>query len=199
MIGVRERLIEGSRKAHRKWFSQFSANDIDVLASIGLECGADHRFFKQEILNIFDALRNRKLKKHPCLYHRFVNRYLDLIPEHIRVQVDRKLLIEDQTYCAWFFNRQMFIFDYLIAKDGFENKTSKHIHLFWAPLIDIHSPEDCYKFQNKLFHVSDLNFEKLASEHWGQPRRGCRCGLIALTESNAKAKQQEYLGGLNGK
>lgn len=183
---IRGRLIEGSREAHKKWFSQFNTNDIDILTSIGLECGADHLFFKQEILNIFDGLRNRKLKKHPWLYHRFVNRYLDLIPEHIKAQVDRKLLIEDQYYCAWFFNRQMFIFNYLIAKDGFENKTSKHIHLHWVPLIDIHSPDDCYKFQNKVFHVNDLNFEKFAVEHWSRPQRGCRCSLIALTESKVK-------------
>lgn len=196
---MREKLIEDSRNAHKKWFSQFSNNDVDILESIGLACSADHNFFKQEILNIFDALSNRKLKTHPYLYRRFVSRYLDLIPEHIRVQVDRKLITEDQTYCAWLFNRQMFIFDYLIAKDGFKNNTSKHIYLLWAPLIDIHSPEDCYKFQNKVFHVNDLNFEKLAVEHWSRPRRGCRCSLIALTEIKAKARQQEHNGDFNGK
>lgn len=196
---LRAKLIDDSRKAHANWFSCFSQSEINLLTSIGITCGADHNFFKQEILNIFDALSNRKLRAHPNIYHRFVNRYLDLIPEHIRVQVDRKLITEDKTYCAWLFNRQMFIFDYLTAKDGFKNKTSKYIYLLWAPLIDIHSPKDCCKFQNKVFHVNDFNFEKLAVEHWSRPRRGCRCSLIALTESKAKSRQQEHSGDLNGK
>ncbi|MFW2099050.1 hypothetical protein [Acinetobacter johnsonii] len=194
-----EKLVEESRRAHSNWFNQFNQNDIELLSSIGLSCGANHNFFKQEILNIFDALRNRKLKKIPRLYHRFVNRYLELVPEHIKIQVDRRLLEEDQYYSAWFFNRQMFIFDYLVAKDNFNNVSNRRSYLLWAPLIDIHAPEDCYQFQNKVFHVSDLEFEKLAIEHWKQPRRGCRCALITLTEDKAKARQQEFIGGLNGK
>lgn len=193
-----EKLVEESRRSHSSWFEQFNQNEIELLSSIGVNCGANHKFFKQEILNIFDALRNRKLKKSPELYHRFVNRYLGLVPEHIRIQADWRLLEEDQYYSAWFFNRQMFIFDYLVAKDNFNNRSNGLSYLLWAPLIDIHTPEDCYQFQNKVFHVSDLEFEKLAIEHWKQPRRGCRCALISLTEDKAKARMKECSGGLDG-
>jgi len=193
-----EKLVEESRRSHSSWFEQFNQNEIELLSSIGVNCGANHKFFKQEILNIFDALRNRKLKKSLELYHRFVNRYLELVPEHIRIQADWRLLEEDQYYSAWFFNRQMFIFDYLVAKDNFNNRSNGLSYLLWAPLIDIHTPEDCYQFQNKVFHVSDLEFEKLAIEHWKQPRRGCRCALISLTEDKAKARMKECSGGLNG-
>lgn len=181
-VELRDRLVEESRRAHSNWFGKFSQSDIELLSSIGLYCGANHDFFKQEILNIFDALRSRKLKKYPRLYQCFIKRYLDLIPEHIRAQVDRKLLVEDQYYCAWFFNRQMFIFNYLVAKDNFICGFSKKSYLHWAPLIDKQTPSECCDFQNKIFHVSDPELEILAVKHWSIPRKGCRCSLISTNK-----------------
>lgn len=182
---MRKKLIDSSRSAYKEWFSRFSAEDISLLTSIGCECGAEHNFFKQEILNIFDALGNRKLKNIPHLYHQFVNRYLDLVPEHISVQADRNLLIDDDYYRAWFFNRQMFIFDYLVAKDNFANSRKRFSHMLWSPLLDIHAPESCYQFKDKIFHVTDEQFEKLAAQHWSKPQRGCRCCLMSITAEKA--------------
>lgn len=184
---MRHVLIEKSRKAHKLWFSQFSAEDIGLLASIGIEYGAEHKFFKQEILNIADALRNRKLKKIPHLFHKFINRYLDLVPDHIKSQADRNLLIEDNYYRAWFFNRQMFIFHYLVAKDNFAKGMRHFSHLLWSPLLDIHAPESCRKFQDSVFHVNDEQFEKLAAQHWSKPQKRCRCCLMSITTEKANS------------
>ena len=182
---MRQKLIDSSRNAHKEWFSRFSVEDVILLASIGCECGAEHKFFKQEILNIVDALENRKLKNIPYLYHQFVNRYLDLVPEHIRVQADRSLLINDNYYRAWFFNRQMFIFHYLVAKDNFRKGKKYFSHLLWSPLLDSQAPESCYQFKDKVFHVDDDQFEKLAAQHCSKPQKGCRCCLISITSEKA--------------
>lgn len=182
---MRQKLIDLSRKAHREWFSQFSTEDIDLLESINCGCMADHNFFKQEILDIAGALDNRKLKNTPHLYHQFVNRYLDLVPEHIRAQADRDLLIDDRYYRAWFCNRQMFIFHYLVAKDNFVKGMRRSSHLLWSSLLDVHTPDSCYEFKNKVFHVTDEEFEKLAVQHWSKPQRGCRCSLFNTTTGKA--------------
>ena len=184
---MRQKLIDSSKSAHKEWFAQFGAEDVSLLTSIGYECGAEHNFFKQEILNIFDALENRKLKNIPHLYHQFVNRYLDLVPKHIKAQVDRNLLINDNYYRAWFFNRQMFIFEFLVAKDNFIKGKKRFSHVLWIPLLDIHTPESCYQFKDKVFHVTDEQFEKLAAQHWSKPQKGCRCCLISMTAEKANS------------
>lgn len=184
---MRQELIESSRKSHKEWFARFSNEEISLLVSIGSECGADNKFFKQEILNIYDALKNRKLKNIPYLYEQFVNRYLDLVPEHIRAQTDRSLLINDDYYRAWFFNRQMFIFHYLVAKDNFRKGKKHFSHLLWSPLLDNQAPESCYQFKDKVFHVDDDQFEKIAAQHWSKPQKGCRCCLISIAAEKANS------------
>lgn len=184
---MRQKLIDSSRNAHKEWFDQFSDEDVSLLASIGYECGAEHNFFKQEILNIADALQNRKLKKIPHIYQKFLDRYLDLVPDHIKCQADKNLIADDKYYRAWFFNRQMFIFDYLVARDNFTKGRKLLSHALWSPLLDIHAPESCYQFKDKIFHVADEQFEILAAQHWSKPQRGCRCCLVSITAEKANS------------
>ena len=52
-----------SRIAYKNWFnSSFTGEEINLLSSIGVECKADHNFFKFEILDIASDIKNYKLK-----------------------------------------------------------------------------------------------------------------------------------------
>ncbi|MDM1019704.1 hypothetical protein QSV37_05175 [Acinetobacter sp. VNK23] len=179
------------RQAYRDWFSSaFNKNEIEFLSSIGVECEADHKFFKFEILDIFDYLRNYKLKKNSALYDKVVDRLIVLLPKYIQHQVDRELLKDDQYYLAWFFNRHCFFERINEAKKEAEKSTDySREYLLWSPIIDINCPEECKVFNNKTYHVLDKSFIEAAVDHWANIKRGCRCALMALTKAQVNKRQ----------
>ncbi len=169
---------------HKAWFqSTFDANEVGQLHNIGIECNADKKFYKYEILDIFGHLKNRKLKKCEALHQKFVERYISLVPPFLRNQIDVELIRVDDYYAAWFFNRHCFFEDYKRAK----NKpawTGAH-KLLWSPVIDNLTPDECKLYSNKIFNIDD-DFLEQAVLHWEKPKRGCRCALLALRESSFK-------------
>ncbi|NKG34791.1 hypothetical protein [Acinetobacter junii] len=179
------------RKNYREWFfSTFNNEEIEFLSSIGIECGADHKFFKFEILDIFDHLRNYKLKKNSALYERVVDRYIDLVPKFIRSQIDRSLLKEDQYYSAWFFNRHCFFEKINEAKkESLKATDYSREYLLWCPIIDINCPKECVMFKNNIYHVLDDKFIEIAVDHWANIKRGCRCALMALSKEQVNKRQ----------
>lgn len=175
--------IEASN--HREWFqSTFNADEIEQLHNIGVECNADKRFYKYEILDIFGHLKNRKLKKCEALHQKFIERYISLVPPFLRNQIDVELIRVDDYYAAWFFNRHCFFKE-------FENANqrallgNKKILFLWSPIIGIHTPNECKKYANKVFSTNEALLEH-AVIHWEKPRRGCRCALLVLSEHYAR-------------
>jgi len=155
------------------------------LRNIGVECNADNKFYKYEILDIFGHLRNRKLKKCEVLHQRFVDRYISLVPQFLISHIDINAIKTDDYYAAWFFNRHCFFESYKQAK----NKPAwSGIHkLLWSPIIDNGTPDECKLYNNKLFNIDD-EFLEQAVLHWEKPSRGCRCALLVLRESSFKQK-----------
>lgn len=179
------------RKNYRDWFSSaFNKDEIEFLSSIGIECGADHKFFKFEILSIYDHLRNYKLKKNSALYDKVVDRYIDLVPKFLRSQIDKSLLKEDQYYAAWFFNRHCFFKKIEEVKNSYQNSIGyRQEYLLWAPIVDSNCPDECKVFNNRIYHVLDESFLERAIEHWANVRRGCRCALMALSKEQVNKRQ----------
>lgn len=182
------------RKNYRDWFSSaFNKDEIEFLSSIGIECGADHKFFKFEILSIYDHLRNYKLKRNSTLYDKVIDRYINLVPKFLQSQIDKNLLKEDQYYAAWFFNRHCFFEKISEAKKEALKATSySREYLLWSPIIDINCQEECKVFENKIYHVLDENFIEAAVDHWANIKRGCRCALMALSKEQVNKRQ--YMG-----
>lgn len=175
--------IEASN--HKAWFqSTFNANEVEQLHNIGVECNADKRFYKYEILDIFGHLKNRKLKKCEALHQKFVERYISLVPPFLRNQVDVELIKADDYYAAWFFNRHCFFREFESENQKALLTNKKRLFL-WSPIIDIHTPEECKKYKSKIFSSNGILLEH-AVIHWEKPRRGCRCALFTLNESRAK-------------
>ncbi|MCH7393766.1 hypothetical protein MMP66_05660 [Acinetobacter dispersus] len=179
------------RQDYKAWFSStFEKEEIEFLSSIGVVCRADHKFFKYEILDISDHLRNYKLKSYHTLYDRIVDRLIFLLPKYIQHQVNRELLKEDEYYLAWFFNRHCFFEKIVEVKTLYQNsKAYRPEYLLWAPIIDINCPEECKIFKNKIYHVLDEKFLEIAVEHWADVRRGCRCALMALSKEQVNKRQ----------
>jgi len=174
--------IEASN--HREWFqSTFNADEIEQLHNIGVECNADKRFYKYEILDIFGHLKNRKLKKCEALHQKFIERYISLVPPFLRNQIDVELIRVDDYYAAWFFNRHCFFEEYRQAKSKLAWGGTRK--LLWSPIIDNLTPDECMPYSNKIFNIDD-EFLGQAILHWEKPRRGCRCALFALSEHNAR-------------
>ncbi|WP_152630370.1 hypothetical protein [Acinetobacter ursingii] len=130
-----------SRVAYKNWFNaSFTNEEIIFLGSIGVECKADHNFFKFEILDIASNIKNYRLKKYPKLYERFVDRYIQLTPEFLHSQIDRELLKEDSYYAAWFFNRHCFLEVQKKAKEtALTDKKYKfdRVYVLWSPCNDM--------------------------------------------------------------
>lgn len=176
--------IEASN--HRAWFqSTFNADEIERLHNIGVECNADKRFYKYEILDIFGHLKNRKLKKCEALHQKFIERYISLVPLFLRNQIDVELIRVDDYYAAWFFNRHCFFEEYKQAKS--KSAWGGARKLLWSPIIDNHTPDECMPYSNKIFNIDD-EFLGQAILHWEKPRRGCRCALLVLNEDNANKR-----------
>ncbi|WP_218952042.1 hypothetical protein [Acinetobacter sp. YH12021] len=174
--------IEASN--HREWFqSTFNADEIEQLHNIGVECNADKRFYKYEILDIFGHLKNRKLKKCEALHQKFIERYISLVPLFLRNQIDDELIRVDDYYAAWFFNRHCFFEEYRQAKS--KSAWGGTRKLLWSPVIDNLTPDECMPYSNKIFNIDD-EFLGQAILHWEKPRRGCRCALFVLSEHNAR-------------
>lgn len=168
------------REKYKQWFNEsFSLDELEVLRSIGVVCEADHRFFKLEILTIFGYLTNQKLKNYPHLYQKIIDRYIDINPPFIRAQIDRNLIENDKYYAAWFFNRVVFFENY---KQGKERLKNTRLKLLWEPLLDNHTPLNCYDFKNKIFDFGEVFLEQ-AIIHWEKPNKGCRCSLRVVRES----------------
>ncbi|MEN8368436.1 hypothetical protein [Acinetobacter bereziniae] len=162
------------KQLYKQWFDlNFNPSEKQALLDIGIECKADHKYFKYEILDIFSFLKNYNLRKLPNLYERFLERYIELNPVYIRSQIDRDLLRTDDYYAAWFFCRHCFfsIFD--------ETKKRQDRVLLWAPLIDTNTPSECIQYLNKVFNTDDIFLEQ-AILHWQSPNRGCRCTLLTM-------------------
>lgn len=180
------------RFAYKNWFnSSFTGEEINLLSSIGVECKADHNFFKFEILDIAFDIKNYKLKKYPSLYEKFVDRYIQINPRFLHSQIDRELLKEDHYYAAWFFNRHCFLEDQKKAKEtALNNSGSKfdRVYVLWSPCDDMHCPKECLLHKNMIYHVLDEEFIEHSVDHWMTIKRGCRCCLISLTESNVRDK-----------
>lgn len=175
--------IEASN--HKAWFqSTFNADEIEQLHNIGVECNADKRFYKYEILDIFGHLKNRKLKKCEALHQKFIERYISLVPPFLRNQIDVELIRVDDYYAAWFFNRHCFFKEF----ENANQRTllgNKKILFLWSPVVDIHAPNECKKYANKVFSTNETLLEH-AVIHWEKPRRGCRCALLVLSEHYAR-------------
>lgn len=165
-----------NQNEYKEWFGlTFNETEIDWLKSIGIECRADNQFFKNETLDIYGFISNRKLKNNSDLYERFLDRYIELIPRFLRSSVDREALKSNKYYAAWYFNRYCFF-------ETYEETKSKTAHgLLWAPLIDLHTPAECQKYVDKAFWVDDAFLEEAVS-HWEKNREGCRCSLISVRE-----------------
>ncbi|WP_156189125.1 hypothetical protein [Acinetobacter indicus] len=172
---------------HKEWFfTAFGSNEIEQLRNIGIECQADHQYFKNEILDIFGCIQNRKLKKLDHLYQKFIERYIELIPTFLVHQIDRVMLENDAYYAAWFFNRHCFFME--LEREREKSLLTNKSKLFlWSPVIDIHSPKECEMYENKIFSSYEILLEH-AVIHWEQPRRGCRCALLVLNEDNANKR-----------
>ncbi|HCK31797.1 hypothetical protein [Acinetobacter ursingii] len=179
-----------SRVAYKNWFNaSFTNEEIIFLGSIGVECKADHNFFKFEILDIASNIKNYRLKKYPKLYERFVDRYIQLTPEFLHSQIDRELLKEDSYYAAWFFNRHCFLEVQKKAKEtALTDKKYKfdRVYVLWSPCNDTHSPKECLLHKSVIYHVLDNEFIEHSVDHWMTIRKGCRCTLITLTEDEVK-------------
>ena len=67
------------------------------------------KVFKHEILDILSHLDNERLKSNRLLFKKFAERYISLVPNHIRPHVNWALLENSRDYRAWFANRQMFV------------------------------------------------------------------------------------------
>lgn len=174
--------IEASN--HREWFqSTFNADEIEQLRNIGIVCQADHKFYKNEILDIFGHIENRKLKKLDKLYQKFLDRYISLIPTFLIALVDRDLIESDIYYAAWFFNRHSFFFEF--ERESQKSLTNKTKLFLWSPVVDIHTPNECKKYANKVFSTNETLLDH-AVIHWEKPRRGCRCALLVLSEQHAR-------------
>lgn len=180
-------LINESRQAYKQWFNTFTPDERTELQALGVVCRAELKFFKQEILDIYSHLNNRKLKQNKILYKKFIDRYIKLVPATIHPHINRAILEEDRHYQAWFFSRQMFVFNYLIAKHRIDSgEHTVFTHLLWTPTIDALTPESCYGLKNKVFKMAEEDFKKCALGHWSRPQKGCRCGLISITEKQAE-------------
>lgn len=176
--------IEASN--HKLWFqSAFNADEVERLHNIGIECNADKKFYKYEILDIFGHLKNRKLKKCEALHQKFVERYISLVPPFLRNQIDIEMIKVDDYYAAWFFNRHCFFEDYKQVK----NRPTRGgaYKLLWSPVMDNLTPDECKLYSNKIFNIDDAFLEQ-AVLHWEKPTRGCRCALLVLREMSYKAK-----------
>lgn len=174
--------IEASN--HKAWFqSTFNADEIEQLHNIGVDCNADKRFYKYEILDIFGHLTNRKLKKCEALHQKFIERYISLVPPFLRNQIDVELIRVDDYYAAWFFNRHCFFEEHRQAKS--KSAWGGTRKLLWSPTIDNLTPDECMPYSNKIFNIDD-EFLEQAILHWEKPRRGCRCALFVLSEQNAR-------------
>lgn len=169
---------------HKKWFTEtFSKEEIEELLRLGIECKADNKFFKFEILDLYGYIANQNLKKNEALYEKFVDRYIALVPSFLANQIDRNLIKNDKYYAAWFFNRHCFFEDYKKAKETpFFSKGCKFL---WSPVLDKNTPEECSRYNNKVFDINEVFLEQ-AVIHWEKPRRGCRCALLILRESSFK-------------
>lgn len=164
--------------AYKNWFnSSFTNEERSLLSSIGVDCKAEHIYFKHEILDIYGDITNHELKKHPDLYERFIDRYIELMPKPLRSQIDRDLLKEDKYYAAWFFNRHCFFEKYQELQAG--------QYLLWSPIIDVNTPDECKEYDAKLFNGDD-KFLTIAESHWKIPQSGCRCSLMILRERQIK-------------
>ncbi len=187
-------LTAESRAAYKKWFNSFSSDEQRELVNMGVACGADSKFFKHEILDLLSHLDNEKLKSNRILFKKFAERYIALVPDHIRPHVNWTLLENSRDYRAWFANRQMFVFNCLVVKDIYEHSKDKNSsYLLWAPIIDDHTPETCKGFSSKVFNILDKEFQEHAVEHWSRPQEGCRCSLISITHAQA----EKYLMDMN--
>lgn len=165
--------------AYTNWFnSTFNNAEKEVLSSIGIECEADHKFFKSEILDIAGNLTNYKLKREVELYEKFIDRYIQLIPKYLHSQIDREKLKKDKYYSAWFFNRHCFFELIKQAQENFRRQNGAREYLLWSPLIDNFTPDECKSFENKVFHCMDDKFLEAAVEHWLEVKQGCRCSLL---------------------
>ncbi|MEN8291968.1 hypothetical protein ABFO59_05735, partial [Acinetobacter radioresistens] len=133
-------LTAESRAAYKKWFNSFSSDEQRELINMGVACGADSKFFKHEILDLLSHLDNEKLKSNRILFKKFAERYISLVPDHIRPHVNWTLLENSRDYRSWFANRQMFVFNCLVVKDIYEHSKDKNSsYLLWAPIIDDHT------------------------------------------------------------
>lgn len=187
MIIMKKKLIESSRKSYKLWFNSMSDEEREELSAIGIQCRADAQFFKQEILDIHSHLNNPKLKENRLLFNKFINRFLALIPKNIHSYIDREFLEADSDYRAWLISRQMFVFNYLIAKSNFDlSKGENYSHILWSPVIDSATPQQCYDFNNKIFKITDIEFQRSATEHWSKPQKGCKCSLISINNRQAE-------------
>lgn len=180
-------LTAASRAAYKEWFNSFSSDEQRELVNMGVACGADSKFFKHEILDLLSHLDNERLRNNKFLFKKFTERFIALVPDHIRPHVNWTLLENSRDYRFWFANRQMFVFNYLVIKDICEYTQDKNSgYLLWAPIIDDHTPVSCQSFSNKIFNIFDKEFQKHAVEHWSKPQEGCRCSLISITHAQAK-------------
>ncbi|MCU4319393.1 hypothetical protein KTH44_09660 [Acinetobacter bereziniae] len=167
-------MITDDEQLYKEWFNlNFDTSEKQALLDIGIECKADHKYFKYEILDIYDFLRNYKLRKLPNLYDKILDRFIKLNPVHVRSQIDRNRLSSDEYYSAWFVNR--FCFFNALG----EAKKRLNVVLLWAPLIDTNTPSECHQYLNKIFNIDD-SFLEQAILHWQSPNRGCRCSLLTI-------------------
>lgn len=179
------------KQEYKDWFySTFNESEIDFLSSIGVTCGADHQYFKFEILNNSEHLDNYKLKKNKYLYEKFLDRFIELTPQYLRHLINRNLLKDDKYYVAWFFNRHCFFKKIDEVKSSYLNAVAyRGEYVQWVPIIDINSPEECKIFNNKIYHIQDEKFLEIAVDHWANVRRGCRCALMALSKEQVNKRQ----------
>lgn len=179
------------KQEYMDWFySTFNDTEIEFLSSIGVTCGAEHQYFKFEILNNSEHLDNYKLKQTKKLYDRFLDRFIELNPKYLRYQIDRNLLKEDKYYAAWFFNRHCFFEKINEAKkESLKATDYSREYLLWSPITDINCPEECVVFKNNIYHVLDEKFIEIAIEHWANVHRGCRCALMALSKEQVNKRQ----------
>ena len=138
-------------------------------------------------MNIFDFLKNYKLNKHPLLQEKIVDRFIQLIPKFLHQKVDRKLLVEDSYYAAWFTSRHCFLEAQRNARESaLSHSNWKREYLLWAPVGDISTPKECLLHKRTIYHALDAEFIEYSVDHWMTINRGCRCSLIGFTESDVK-------------
>lgn len=188
------RIMDNSKEkqAYEDWFnSSFSNDEVQLLAEIGVICKADQNFFKNEMFDISEYLDNPELQNYEDLYRKFIERYISLIPKLFHHQIEKKLIMNDQYYRAWFYNRKCFMEKIDTAREEARkvNPWSRD-YLLWSPIVDNNCPEECKKLNNKVYHVMDDDFIQKTDEHWAEINRGCRCALISLNRAEVDKRQQ---------